>query len=321
MNQSVASRLNGIYSVLCSAFDAGASLSASSKGYEREIFISLFLSEVLPPIYRFGTGDITDSLKNDDATRKSGQIDIVIEMPWAPSFPTPVGSGARLYPSEAVGSAIEVKSDLSGQWDEVIRTATALEPLRQKLSGIAVSDDTLIIENKTEEPVPFYAVGYEGWSTPAKVEEKVRNAPVDGILILKRRIFAWSDRLAYLRRLAQCQDELHKKNRGEPCEATTAACARIVELSETDHSLIDIVHALNTEHLWTLPVHFGDQKFLPKVDAGNWTEATVQEVRTVFRQKTHVLEGVEPLLQFVNVVHREVGKRATMSVDLMDYAS
>src|SRR5437879_2319535 len=106
MNRYVASRLNGIHSVLCSAFEAGALLSASSKGYERETFVSLFLSEVFPSIYRFGTGDITDSLKNDDATRKSGQIDIVIEMPWAPSFPMPVGSRVRLYPSEAVGTAI-----------------------------------------------------------------------------------------------------------------------------------------------------------------------------------------------------------------------
>jgi hypothetical protein len=321
MNQHVASRLKGIHSVLCSAFEAGALLSPSSKGYERETFISLFLSEVFPPIYRFGTGDITDSLKNDDVTRKSGQIDIVIEMPWAPSFPTPVGSGARLYPSEAVGTAIEVKSDLSAQWGEVIRTATALEPLRQKLGGITVRGGSLGLKNETEEPVPFYAVGYKGWSTAAKVEEKVRNAPMDGILVLKHQIFAWSDRLAWLRRLTQFQDELGKKRRGESFDETQATCARILELSNTSDLPTDTVSVLNSEQLWVRPVHFGDEKFLPSVDAGSWTEETLQKVCTVFQLKTRVLVGVEAMLQFVNVVHQEVAKRAAMSVNLLDYAS
>ena len=81
MNPHIASRLSGIHSVLWSAFEAGSLLSSSSKGYECETFISLFLSEVLPPIYRFGTGEITDSLMNGDPSRRSGQIDIVIEMP------------------------------------------------------------------------------------------------------------------------------------------------------------------------------------------------------------------------------------------------
>ena len=321
MNQQIASRLNGIHSVLCSAFEAGALLSASSKGYERETFISLFLSEVFPPIYRFGTGDITDSLNNDDASRRSGQIDIVIEMPWAPSFPILVGSGARLYPSEAVGTAIEVKSNLLNQWHDVIGTATALEPLRQKLSGITVNDDHLEIHTKTKEPVPFYVVGYEGWSTAAKVEEKVRNAPMDGILVLKHQIFAWSDRLAWLRRLTQFQDELGKKRRGESFDETQATCARILELSNTSDLPTDTVSVLNSEQLWVGPLHFGDEKFLPSVDAGSWTEETLQKVCTVFQLKTRVLVGVEALLQFVNVVHREVGKRAAMSVDVMDYAS
>jgi hypothetical protein len=321
MNQRVMSRLNGVHSVLCSAFEAGDSLSASSKGYERETFISLFLSEVFPPIYRFGTGDITDSLENDHPGRKSGQIDIVIEMPWCPSFPTPVGSGARLYPAEAVGVAIEVKSNVLTQWDDVMSKATAVEPLRQKLCGIAIEDGGLSLLNETEEPVPFYAVGYEGWSTAATVEQKVRNAPLDGILVLKHKIFAWSDRRAYLRRLAQCQAEQRKKRRGENFDQTQAACARIVELTETRDLPADIVRALNSEHASVNPVHFGDQQFLPAVDAGNWTENILHDVYSVFQQKTHVLMGVEALLQFVNIVHQEVGKRAAMSVNLLDYAS
>jgi len=319
MNQYVASRLDGIHSILCSAFEAGVLLSAASKGYERETFISLFLSEVFPTIYRFGSGDITDSIGND-AARKSGQIDIVIEMPWAPSFPTPIGSGPRLYPAEAVGAAIEIKSDLVNQWDEVVQTANTLEPLRQKLSGITVDGGSLSIENETEEPVPFYAVGYEGWSTPAKVEGKARGAPVDGVLVLKHKIFAWSDRRAYFRRLTQCQVELAKKCQGEPFNAPLAACAKIVELKNTSASPGDIVRVLNAEEYSATPVHFGDHQFMPTVDVGSWSEQTLQDTLAVFEQKTGVSVGVEALLQFVNILHQEVGKRAAMSFDLSGYA-
>ena len=41
MNVHIKQRLQGMYSVLCSAFDAGASMSSASKGYEREVFISI----------------------------------------------------------------------------------------------------------------------------------------------------------------------------------------------------------------------------------------------------------------------------------------
>lgn len=320
MNPHVASRLSGIHSVLCSAFEAGALLSSSSKGYERETFISLFLSEVLPPIYRFGTGDITDALMNANPSRRSGQIDIVIEMPWAPSFPMPVGAGARLYPSEAVGLAVEVKSNLSDQWNEVIRTANALEPLRQRLSGITVDGGCFSIENETEEPIPFYAVGYDGWSTAATVEEKLRNTPVDGVLVLKHKIFAWSDRRQFLQRLARSQRELDKRQSGTAFDVTQASCARVVNLIRNGTPSEQIVVTLNAEQLAVRSVHFGDEEFLPVVGIGEWTAQNLDQLRSVFLQKTKVSVGIEALLQFIALVHREVGKRAAMSVDLSKYA-
>jgi hypothetical protein len=319
MNSHVESRLSGIHGVLCSAFEAGALLSSSSKGYERETFISLFLSEVLPPIYRFGTGDITDSLMNNDPSRRSGQIDIVIEMPWAPSFPMPVGASARLYPSEAVGTAIEVKSNLSTQWSEVIRAATALEPLRQRLSGISVNGGSLTIEDEIEESIPLYAVGYDGWSTAAAVEDKARCASVDGVLVLKHMIFAWSDRRPFLKRLKRSQDELDKKQSGTPYNATQATCARVVNLIRNGTLRDHIVTTLNAEQWVVTPVHFGDQNFLPAVGVGEWTAQNLHHLCSVFLQKTKVSVGIEALFQFIAVVHREVGKRAAMSVDLSQY--
>ena len=50
-------------------YQSNVSLSSSTKGTERELFVDEFLSKVLPPIYRFGTGDVTDLAGN-----KSGQL-------------------------------------------------------------------------------------------------------------------------------------------------------------------------------------------------------------------------------------------------------
>lgn len=319
MNQHIALRLNGIHSVLCSAFAGGDSLTSASKGHERETFISLFLAEVLPPIYRFGTGDITDSLNNNDATRRSGQIDIVIEMPWAPSFPSVVGSDIRVYPAEAVGAAIEVKSNLSAQWAQVISTAKALSPLRQKLSGIAVDGGSLSVLDETEEPIPLYAVGYEGWSTAATVEEKARDAPLDGIFILKHKIFACSDRRPYLQRLLKCQVALDQNRTVRGWDTTLATCARLAELSVNDDTRAQMTATLNAEKWATKAIHFGDQEYLPEVDQGGWTEPKVEQLCKAFLQKTKVWVGTEAILQFVAVVHREVAKRAAMSVDLSRY--
>ena len=55
-NPHVVQRLVGIQQILAGVHQASASLSSSSRGNEREAFNDEFLSNVLPPIYRFGTG-------------------------------------------------------------------------------------------------------------------------------------------------------------------------------------------------------------------------------------------------------------------------
>jgi hypothetical protein len=65
---------------------AGDRLSNASKGNEREAFINGFLSQVLPPHFRFGSGDITDQ-----HGARSGQLDIVVEYPFVPSLPIVAG--------------------------------------------------------------------------------------------------------------------------------------------------------------------------------------------------------------------------------------
>lgn len=320
MNSLIESRLKGIHNVLWSAYEAGELLSSSSKGSERETFISLFLNEVLPPIYRFGTGDITDSLMNNNKERRSGQIDIVIEMPWAPSFPV-AGASARLYPAEAVGVAIEIKSNLSSQWAEVTRTAKALSPLRQRLNGISTSGGSLNVLDETEEPIPFYAVGYRGWSTSNVVKEKVKELnDIDGILVLEQKIFAWSDRLQFIGRLQLAQSELDKKQKGEVHKSSIAACARVFDLTKQGTSPADIAITLNSEKFSSRDLHFEDQDPLPIVNLGEWNKDNVQQLFNCFDIKVKVWTEEEALLQFVAHLHGEVGKRAAMSVDLSMYA-
>src|SRR5678816_1191016 len=132
MNTYLKQRLEALLQHFRAAHFAGGVSASANRGTEREAFLLAFLSQVLPPLYRVGTGEITDIQGS-----LSGQLDIVIEMPWAPSFGFP-GSPVRLYPAEAVGVAIEVKSNVEAQWSEVEATVAALATLRQRLAGIAV---------------------------------------------------------------------------------------------------------------------------------------------------------------------------------------
>jgi hypothetical protein len=73
-------------------------------GGERETLLDKYLQEVLPPLYRFGRGAITDR-----EGRLSGALDLVMELPFAPNFPIPAAD-QRLYLAESVAAVIEVKS-------------------------------------------------------------------------------------------------------------------------------------------------------------------------------------------------------------------
>src|SRR5438874_4802482 len=112
-NQHVLQRLTGLQSILKGVHQSSVGLSSATTGQERAAVIDEFLGKVLPPIYRFGTGDATDA----NGTR-SGQLDVVVEYPFAPPLPT-VGAGqTRLYLAESVAAVMKVKSNLSGHWGQ-----------------------------------------------------------------------------------------------------------------------------------------------------------------------------------------------------------
>src|SRR5262245_9616236 len=110
-SDAIRDRLAGIQQMLLGARAAGSSLSTATKGREREAFVNGFLTEVLPPHFRFGSGDLIDHERS-----RSGQLDIVVEYPFLPSLPLGVGGSPRLYLAEGIVAVIEVKSNVDSQW-------------------------------------------------------------------------------------------------------------------------------------------------------------------------------------------------------------
>src|SRR4051794_15735815 len=109
-NQAIFARLTGIQQMLTGVHQPGSPMSSASKGTERQAFIDQVLREVLPPVYRFGTGDATDV-----SGYRSGQPNVVVEYPFAPNLPLG-GPSSRLYLAEGVAAVIEVKSNVADQW-------------------------------------------------------------------------------------------------------------------------------------------------------------------------------------------------------------
>ena len=173
-NPHLLSRLTGMQQMLLGVHSAGDTLSNSSKGAEREAFVNAFLSEVLPPPFRFGTGEATDQAGN-----RSGQLDVVIEFPLVPSLP--VLSGApRLYLAEGIVAVVEVKSNVAAQWEEVLSTAKQLARLTRTYgSGVSIGA-------RAGHRIPLYAVGYRGWSEFSSVKKHLQDHPeVSGILVIE----------------------------------------------------------------------------------------------------------------------------------------
>jgi hypothetical protein len=179
VNPHVEKRLQGISSILNGVHQSGASMSSASKGQERQAFIDNFLREVLPPIYRFGTGDATDL-----QGRRSGQLDVVVEYPIAPSLPSGTGS-PRLYLAESLAAVIEVKSDLASQWNEAMATAAKLGLLQRSFSNMMTFGG-----NFPSSRIPLFAVGYTGWSNLSTLQKHVEDSPnIDGALVINTGLY------------------------------------------------------------------------------------------------------------------------------------
>ena len=171
-NPHVMQRLKELFNMFRAVDSGGSTLSSASKGAEREFFIQHVLSNVIAPPFRIGSGDITDA-----SGHRTGQSDVVIEYGNSISFPMILPNSPRLYLAEGVCAVIEIKSDLSSQWDEVVRSHKALAPLqREILPNISIGE--------LPKQIPHFAVGYRGWKKLETVKEKMEEQNMDGILVL-----------------------------------------------------------------------------------------------------------------------------------------
>lgn len=203
-NRHIITRLEAMLSLLLGAHGCGGTMSAASKGTERELFVHAFLSRMFPPHFRFGSGDITDSEEN-----KSGQIDVVIEYPNLYSFPL-CQCGPRLYLAEGVAVALEIKSDISKQWSEVETTAKNIKTLKRRFEGSRMREmaDRCDISNYDQskfrafelreaasqlnvppEAIPLFVVGYNGWANAETLQKNLNDSQVDAVLQLDNQFF------------------------------------------------------------------------------------------------------------------------------------
>jgi hypothetical protein len=183
-NQHVMQRLAGIQGILNGVHLASSTMSSASSGQERAAFIDQFLSQVLPSPFRFGAGDATDV-----SGLRSGQLDVVVEYPFAPGLPLAGGGPSRLYLAEGIAAVVEVKSNAASQWNQALQTAAQLAPLQRQFGS------QMIMGMAPPTNIPLFVAGYTGWSQPQTVLQKLQAAPqIDGILIIDPGIFVSSPR-------------------------------------------------------------------------------------------------------------------------------
>lgn len=182
MHQLLKGRLEAIRSAFMALYNGGVGMPKASNGTDRELFVSEFLAKVFPPHLRYVGGAIIDSVSSE----RSGQVDVAMLLPNAPSFAMPAGE-ERLMMAESVAAAFEVKSDLSTQWEQVLATTEKIKALRKHVRDLEIPGQCVVAS------IPVYAVGYKGWANVGTLKKKWENTPEeqrpDGVLMLENPAF------------------------------------------------------------------------------------------------------------------------------------
>lgn len=180
MDKIVRNKMLALRAGLLSAYNDSCDYPAPVTGREREVFLHSLLTKILPTHFRVGSGVITDR-----KAVTTGQIDLVVELPLSLSFPV-VGEN-RLYFADTVGAAIEVKSNLSTQWDEAeqkLKEVNSVCPLELKDDGS--------IRLWDEYQIPFFIIAYKGPKRLSTIEKKIRPRsiyPPAGVYVVESNLF------------------------------------------------------------------------------------------------------------------------------------
>lgn len=161
MNVELKERIKAIQKIFIAHYEAGKGMANASIGLEREVFVRELLKKIYPNGYRFSSGDIVDRTGN-----RTGQVDLALEFPHEPTFPSPVGD-ERLMIAESVIVAFEIKSSWN-QLGEVKTKCEKVNNLDRALNWVLRSTDkecdprfpTEVLE--INERIPLIAVFYSG---------------------------------------------------------------------------------------------------------------------------------------------------------------
>jgi hypothetical protein len=181
MKELFSHKIQSIHDGLIQCYKETRHYSPTITGSEREIFQKELLEKILPNNYRIGAGSICDSYGAE-----SGQVDLVIELPFSLSFPVSSGQN-RLYLADSVGAAFEIKSNLNSQWDEAIEKVIEIKSLNRFRNdeGEIVLLDAL--------KIPTFIVAYKGYTSINTIYKKLEAVNFrersDGIFIIESGIF------------------------------------------------------------------------------------------------------------------------------------
>ena len=129
----------------------------------------------------------------------SGQVDLVLEFPFEPTFPSPVGD-QRLCLAESAICAFEIKSTYPQQWDQLIEKVQRVNALTRELDwdimqgerdGQRISIQDLDVEHR----VPIIGVFYTGPANIQTLVDRISALPQEdrptAILTLDRGFFIY----------------------------------------------------------------------------------------------------------------------------------
>jgi hypothetical protein len=174
-NKALQAFFNGAFDLLKASFAASKLLSNATKGASREHAARELLRSLIPPVARVECGDVVDA-----HAHQTGQLDAVVVDHRAPTLQLGT-SEASLVLAEGVLAILEIKSDLTKQAAEVVRTFRRVEPLRPSLKPMPHSFERYKEENprfyrkqvwrrEGQLSIPFIVVAGKGWKAPSRLE-------------------------------------------------------------------------------------------------------------------------------------------------------
>ncbi|TPW60940.1 DUF6602 domain-containing protein [Klebsiella aerogenes] len=200
-------RLSGVLHILNATHISGNHNPSAVKGEARSQFIKNYLNSVIPQGLRISTSGVIIDNKNNS----TGELDIIIENGFTPNIPHVSIDSARLFFAEGVAAVIEVKSNLTGQWNEAISTGNKLHSVSRTFlnSSISSANSATVImtnakinnpalkpiplppQNRILNKIPYFIVGYTGWEKIETLQTKLNesNGVVSGILQLDKGFF------------------------------------------------------------------------------------------------------------------------------------